>query len=239
MPDIYEDFDYRTWQKAWDYAQKAEVYKANAGDDLDALLEQSKTQHDQILEKLRSWLPRKLGAPCAPIGTRWVRCAWSAKISRESERARAPKVEQYRSTARELLADGVEAVPVWVMPIANAITQFDASNPFDLVIIDEASQAEMKLLPIMLLGKKMLIVGDSNQVSPMSTNDDPEARLRANATWTASVVEKRGSPLIPSMTWPTPTSRTYCSRSISVAFRTSSVFKQAELQRENYPASPG
>ena len=176
LPDIYEDFDYRTWQKAWDYAQKAEVYKANAGDDLDALLEQSKTLHDRILEKTAELASAKAWSAVRPDRNKMGALRMVGENLKRIGKGKGAKVEQYRSTARELLADGVEAVPVWVMPIANAITQFDASNPFDLVIIDEASQAEMKLLPIMLLGKKMLIVGDSNQVSPMSTNDDPDAK---------------------------------------------------------------
>lgn len=176
LPDIYEDFDYRTWQKAWDYAQKAEVYKANAGDDLDALLEQSKTLHDRILEKTAELASAKAWSAVRPDRNKMGALRMVGENLKRIGKGKGAKAEQYRSTARELLADGVEAVPVWVMPIANAITQFDASNPFDLVIIDEASQAEMKLLPIMLLGKKMLIVGDSNQVSPMSTNDDPDAK---------------------------------------------------------------
>jgi len=37
---------------------------------------------------------------------------------------------------------------------------------FDLVIIDEASQSDILALPVLLRGKKLLIVGDDKQVSP-------------------------------------------------------------------------
>ena len=37
---------------------------------------------------------------------------------------------------------------------------------FDLVIIDEASQSDLTALPALLRAKKVLIVGDDQQVSP-------------------------------------------------------------------------
>ena len=37
---------------------------------------------------------------------------------------------------------------------------------FDLVIMDEASQSDIRELPALLRGKKILVVGDDKQVSP-------------------------------------------------------------------------
>ena len=37
---------------------------------------------------------------------------------------------------------------------------------FDLVIIDEASQSDITVLPAILRARKILIVGDDKQVSP-------------------------------------------------------------------------
>lgn len=41
-----------------------------------------------------------------------------------------------------------------------------AESLFDLVVIDEASQSDITVLPGMLRGKSWLIVGDGKQVSP-------------------------------------------------------------------------
>lgn len=59
------------------------------------------------------------------------------------------------------------AVPAWVMPISKALESLNpATNRFDIVIIDEASQADITALAVMYLGKKIIIVGDDEQVSP-------------------------------------------------------------------------
>ena len=51
---------------------------------------------------------------------------------------------------------------------------------FDLVIIDEASQSNILALPVVLRGKKVLIVGDDRQVapSPIGIEDAAVTRLR-------------------------------------------------------------
>ena len=41
-------------------------------------------------------------------------------------------------------------------------------NLFDVIIIDEASQADISALPIAYLAKKIIVVGDDKQVSPMA-----------------------------------------------------------------------
>lgn len=61
------------------------------------------------------------------------------------------------------------AVPVWIMPISKALENLNAKdNKFDIVIIDEASQANIESLPIVYLGRKVIVVGDDEQVSPSS-----------------------------------------------------------------------
>jgi superfamily I DNA and/or RNA helicase len=52
---------------------------------------------------------------------------------------------------------------------------------FDLVIIDEASQSDLTALPALLRGKKLLVVGDSKQVSP-SEAFVAEHRMQQDAT---------------------------------------------------------
>lgn len=81
---------------------------------------------------------------------------------------------KYASThmrnARNALEVGKTAVPVWIMPM-NMIHQL-FPNPkagmFDVVIFDEASQVDTRGLNIAYLGKKLLVVGDDEQVSPTS-----------------------------------------------------------------------
>ncbi len=72
-----------------------------------------------------------------------------------------------RAEAARLLTLAKDAVPVWIMPLARVAEQFDPrSTRFDVVIIDEASQCDMLGLIAFYLGKKVVVVGDHEQVSP-------------------------------------------------------------------------
>lgn len=79
---------------------------------------------------------------------------------------RAP---QYKANARKLMAKCQRAVPGWIMPINKALESLDPKiNRFDVVIIDEASQADISSLAILYMGKKLIIVGDDKQVTPLA-----------------------------------------------------------------------
>jgi hypothetical protein len=61
-----------------------------------------------------------------------------------------------------------EAVPVWIMPISIMAESFDPrSTRFDVVIVDEASQADLNALIPLYLGKQVIVVGDHEQVTPL------------------------------------------------------------------------
>ncbi len=69
--------------------------------------------------------------------------------------------------ARDLMPLCQTAIPVWIMPLNRVAENFDPQkNKFDVVIIDEASQAGILALSALYLGKKVIIVGDDEQVSP-------------------------------------------------------------------------
>jgi len=69
--------------------------------------------------------------------------------------------------ARELMPCCQTAIPVWIMPLNRVPENFDPQrNKFDVVIIDEASQADLLTLSALYLGEKIIIVGDDEQVSP-------------------------------------------------------------------------
>lgn len=75
----------------------------------------------------------------------------------------------YRAQARKLMEKCQEAVPAWIMPIGKALETLNpCTNKFDIIIIDEASQSDISSLAILYMGKKLVIVGDDKQVSPMA-----------------------------------------------------------------------
>ena len=80
-----------------------------------------------------------------------------------------------KAKARELMARCQSAVPCWIMPISRALESLDPKeNRFDIVVIDEASQSDISSLAILYMGKKLIIVGDDKQVSPMAVGTDTD-----------------------------------------------------------------
>ena len=82
----------------------------------------------------------------------------------------APK---HRRNAKQHLDKCREAIPAWIMPL-HRVYETVPSNPgvFDLIIVDEASQCGFDALPLTYLGKKLLVVGDENQISPEAVGID-------------------------------------------------------------------
>ena len=82
----------------------------------------------------------------------------------------APK---YRRQARELMKKCQESVPVWIMTVGQIYENLTpGSNVYDVLIVDEASQCDITSLSIMMLAKKVIIVGDDSQVSPLGIGVD-------------------------------------------------------------------
>ena len=78
-----------------------------------------------------------------------------------------------KKQARELMAVCQRAVPAWIMTVNKAMESLDpARNSFDVIIIDEASQSDISALGIVYMAKKIIIVGDDKQVSPMAVGVD-------------------------------------------------------------------
>jgi very-short-patch-repair endonuclease len=83
---------------------------------------------------------------------------------------------KHLSAAQDSLREAKNAVPVWIMPLHRAAQMFSdpKAGMFDVVIFDEASQCDIRGLTIGYLGKKLLIVGDPDQISPAGIFQDQE-----------------------------------------------------------------
>ncbi len=72
----------------------------------------------------------------------------------------------WQAHAQRAMESAVEAVPVWVMSVDRAIEQFAGGAHFDVVIVDEASQADLFSLPVLALAERAVVVGDDQQIGP-------------------------------------------------------------------------
>ncbi|WP_308200802.1 AAA domain-containing protein [Rhodococcus sp. HM1] len=75
--------------------------------------------------------------------------------------------ERFRAGAREAMQVAQEAVPAWVMPLQQVLSSIPAKqNSFDVVIVDEASQADISSLFLLWLAPRVIVVGDDKQCAP-------------------------------------------------------------------------
>ncbi|MER7394880.1 AAA domain-containing protein [Streptomyces sp. NPDC000151] len=75
---------------------------------------------------------------------------------------------RYRRDAQAALRKAQTAVPAWIMPV-HAVAEtvpMDRPGIFDVVIVDEASQSGLEAMLLSWLADRMVVVGDSKQVSP-------------------------------------------------------------------------
>ena len=73
----------------------------------------------------------------------------------------------YLADAQRELEQCRAAVPAWIMPTYRVAESLSPDrDAFDVVIVDEASQSGVDALFLWWLGKKVVIVGDDEQISP-------------------------------------------------------------------------
>ncbi|MGO4545391.1 AAA domain-containing protein [Paenibacillus sp. 2TAB23] len=91
---------------------------------------------------------------------------WKLLMKRAGKRT-GKSAPHLLAEARKLMPICQSAVPVWIMPTYRVVDSFNPSdNHFDVVIVDEASQADIMALTALYLGTQIVVVGDDEQVSP-------------------------------------------------------------------------
>ncbi|MFF3018102.1 AAA domain-containing protein [Streptomyces sp. NPDC057939] len=75
---------------------------------------------------------------------------------------------RYRRDAQTALREAQSAVPAWIMPLHQVAETVPMDRPglFDVVIVDEASQSGLEAMLLTWLADRIVVVGDSKQVSP-------------------------------------------------------------------------
>jgi len=74
---------------------------------------------------------------------------------------------KYLSMAQEEMEKCKDIIPAWIMPINRVFESLTVNQElFDVVIIDESSQCDLSATTLLMRGKRTIIVGDDNQISP-------------------------------------------------------------------------
>ncbi|CCG92803.1 hypothetical protein A7K93_10195 [Candidatus Methylacidiphilum fumarolicum] len=92
--------------------------------------------------------------------------AWTKTVERIGK-GTGKHAHKNRRTARRYLKDCVPRIPAWIMPLHKLWASVDAvPGLFETVVVDEASQAGIDALVLLLLAKRIVVVGDDKQNSP-------------------------------------------------------------------------
>jgi hypothetical protein len=101
--------------------------------------------------------------------------AWSQAI-RQIGRGTGRRAEHLRRAAQKYMDQCRGAIPAWIMPLYRVSETIDpVPEMFDVVIVDEASQSGPEALLLFYMAKKVVVVGDDQQISPDAVGVDLDA----------------------------------------------------------------
>lgn len=167
------------WDAAWSWAV-ARAWVLNRGDeDVNALQTEVLHVEEQVRRRVEQLAAER---------------AWSHAVSpqRLSGKARADLLQyaqlvkllgkgtgvyanQRRADIRAAMGRCRPAVPVWIMPVYRIAEQFRVQpDMFDVVVVDEASQAGLEATFLQYLAPKIVVIGDDKQVSPSAVGTDQQ-----------------------------------------------------------------
>ncbi len=145
----------------------------------DRLHEHNRARQEAGLGILEArWNAVRRGNPAA----RQKALALVASLKTMVSHARESKAHQdARRNALRAVPGALPALPVWAVTNLSVRTNLPLERGlFDLVIIDEASQCDVaSALPVLVRGKRALIVGDDNQLLHIASLGDVRERLLA------------------------------------------------------------
>jgi len=161
--------------EAWIYRQAAEELERRHAVDLDQLQVDLRECQQQLLEitsrliATRTWqhlLQDRLPRNKQDLLT-------YTQLMHRYGKGTGKLAWQLLRQARTHLEQARRAVPIWIMPMDRVFESFrPESQLFDVVIVDEASQCDLTGLLAYYIARKVVVVGDHEQVQPSAVGMD-------------------------------------------------------------------
>ncbi len=133
------------------------------------LTEEREDLIDEIQKNLETLVAKKAWHHCLSNITGEQQASlkgWAYAVSKIGK-GTGKTASKHRRVARERMSECKEAIPVWIMPLYRVVENIKpGSKPFDIAIIDEASQTGPEGLMLNYLASKIIVVGDNEQISP-------------------------------------------------------------------------
>ncbi|MCQ4573857.1 MAG: AAA family ATPase [Candidatus Brocadiales bacterium] len=161
----------KAWQTAWRWSRLSswldDLHRCGDIDSLQKQQEREKDNERQLVTELVTNLTWQRQIELVTPEQRQALIAWS-QADANYGKGTGPRAHHYLAAAREAMRKARGAVPIWIMPLHRVVQSFSPPCPdmFDVVIVDEASQCDIRAIPVLYRAKKVLIIGDPQQISP-------------------------------------------------------------------------
>jgi very-short-patch-repair endonuclease len=174
-----------SFEQAWQWASVQTWLHSQHPADVNVLQaeihEVERAIHRQVeeLAAIRAW--SHAVAPGRLTGKARADLAQYADLVRGLGKGTGKYAVQKRADIRHAMDRCRSSVPVWIMPIYRIAEQLNIQpNMFDVVVVDEASQAGLEATFLQYLAPKIVVIGDDKQISPAAVGVDQQ-QLRSLA----------------------------------------------------------
>lgn len=168
------------FESAWAWASTLDWIARTQSSDVNALQSEVRAldlrlhTHIEELAAARAWA--KAVAPERLGGQSRADLINYAQLVRRLGRGTGIYADQRRGEIRVAMDRCRSSVPVWIMPLYRVAEQLTVQpDMFDVVVVDEASQAGLEATFLQYLAPKMLVIGDDKQVSPSAVGVNQQA----------------------------------------------------------------
>jgi very-short-patch-repair endonuclease len=165
--------------ESWNWAVAGTWIAEQANADVNAVqneiisIENGIREHVQQLSAIRAW-SHAVGPTRLSRGSR-ASLEQYASLVRRFGKTGGQYREQRRAEIRDAMDRCRPAVPVWIMPLYRIADQLRIEpGMFDVVIVDEASQAGLEASFLQYLAPRIVVIGDDKQVSPSAVGVDQQ-----------------------------------------------------------------
>jgi very-short-patch-repair endonuclease len=162
-----------TWAAAGTWIRERKALDVNALQAEVTLLEQEIRTEVEILAATRAW-NHAVGADRLSRGARASLEQYAYLVRRLGKGTGKYQVLR-KAEIRQAMDRCRPAVPVWILPIYRIADQLRIQpDMFDVVIVDEASQAGLEATFLQYLAPRIVVIGDDKQVSPSAVGVDQQ-----------------------------------------------------------------
>jgi hypothetical protein len=162
-----------TWAAVGAWVEGRGTADVNAVQAEITLTEERIRREVETLAATRAW--RHAVSPDRLTGQARANLEHYAYLVRRLGKGTGKYAAQRRAEVRQAMDRCRSAVPVWIMPVYRIAEQLQIRRDmFDVVIVDEASQAGLEATFLQYLAPKMVVIGDDKQVSPTAVGVDQQ-----------------------------------------------------------------